>query len=545
MNGTVVIKKLESDHTCPRAMRNKIVTSNWIARKYLHVFRIRSEFSCKELGKDLMQRFAFDATKWRLYHSKRKVIEMLGGTVEAHYAKLRSYMLELGKADREGRFELHVDVGVIFKALYIGFSGLRKGFKEGCRPVIGLDGAFLKIYLGGILLTAVGIDGHSQMYPIAWAVVEAENEVCWTWFIKILVEELTLGEGVGITIISDQQKGLENAVQSLLPFAEQRNCARKLEKEDGQAYADLMDKNPCRFCKAFLTPGNCSDAILNNVCECFNAYILEARSKHVLDMLDEMRTTLMERLYRNSVEMESGGINSTVCPKVRKKIEAMVYESRNCTTIPAVGGKLEVSHFEDKFVVTPSLRQCGCRKWDLTGIPCLHACAAIHFLKHNVDGYVHEYFSLSKYKLAYGYGLPALNGEKLWPQAEGYPVVPPPVKKMPGRPKEVRRRDPLEKDPARPNRMKKICVMTCRKCFQEGHNSRTCKNEPVEVQPKPKAKMGRPRKTPSIAESGTTAITGRGGRMGGCGGGRTGGCGGGRGAGDGSIPTQQSNNNNG
>lgn len=122
----------------------------------------------------------------------------------------------------------------------------------------------------------------------------------------------------------------------------------------------------------------------------------------------------------------------------------------------------------------------------MTGIPCLHACAVIHFLKQNVDDYVHEYFSLSKYKVAYGYGLPALNGEKLWPVAEGYPVVPPPVKKMPGRPKKVRRRDPFEKDPARPNRMRKICVMTCQKCFQEGHNSKTCKNDPVEVQPKPK-----------------------------------------------------------
>ena len=204
--GCVVIKKLEPEHTCPRAMRNKIVTSNWIARKYLHVFRLRPEFSCKELGKDLMQRFAFDATKWRLYHSKRKAIEMLMGTVEDHYAKLRSYMLELGRSDREGRFELHVDVGAVFKAVYIGFSGLRKGFKEGCRQLFGLDGAFLKTYLGGILLTAVGTDGNNQMYPIAWAVVEAENEVCWAWFINILAEELALGEGVGITIISDQQK---------------------------------------------------------------------------------------------------------------------------------------------------------------------------------------------------------------------------------------------------------------------------------------------------------------------------------------------------
>ena len=310
-------------------------------------------------------------------------------------------------------------------------------------------------------------------------------------------------------------------MQEHIPLAEHRNCARhiyanwkkthkgpalkqlfwklvrstymeeydasckELEIEDGQAYADLMDKNPSRFCKAFLSPIQCSDAILNNVCECFNAYILEARSKHIIDMLEDIRTALMERLYRKNVDIESAEKSSNICPKVRKKIDNMIYESRNCTTLPSVGGIFEVKHFQDRFVVNPSLRQCGCRKWELTGIPCVHGCVVINFLKHNVDEYVHEYFSVSKYKLAYGYGLPALNGEKLWPPAEGYPVVPPPIKKMPSRPKKVRRRDPYEKDPLKPNRLRKICVMTCQNCLQEGHNSRTCKNDVVELPAKP------------------------------------------------------------
>ena len=93
---------------------------------------------------------------------------------------------------------------------------------------------------------------------------------------------------------------------------------------------------------------------------------------------------------------------------------------------------------------------------------------------------------MSKYKLAYGYDLPAVNGEKLWPVAEVYPVTPPPVRKMPGRLKKVRRRDPFEKDLDRPNRLRKICVMTCQNCFQEGHNSRTCKNEIVRLLEQPK-----------------------------------------------------------
>lgn len=45
------------------------------------------------------------------------------------------------------------------------------------------------------------------MYPVAWAVVEGENNDSWEWFMQELrkVLEVTDG-GKGWTLISDQQK---------------------------------------------------------------------------------------------------------------------------------------------------------------------------------------------------------------------------------------------------------------------------------------------------------------------------------------------------
>lgn len=74
------------------------------------------------------------------------------------------------------------------------------------KRVIGVDGAFLKTYLGGVLLCTVGKDPNNQMYPKAWAVVEVENLENWSWFLRILMEDMGLGEGAGTTFISDQQK---------------------------------------------------------------------------------------------------------------------------------------------------------------------------------------------------------------------------------------------------------------------------------------------------------------------------------------------------
>ena len=52
---------------------------------------------------------------------------------------------------------------------------LKAGWKSGCRPIIGLDGCFLKTVCGGQLLSAVGRDGNNQMFPIAHSIVEIEN----------------------------------------------------------------------------------------------------------------------------------------------------------------------------------------------------------------------------------------------------------------------------------------------------------------------------------------------------------------------------------
>lgn len=57
----------------------------------------------------------------------------------------------------------------LFKRMYVCLVGLKKGFLEGCRKVIGLGGCFLKG------LFAVGVDANNGMWPVAYAVVEGEN----------------------------------------------------------------------------------------------------------------------------------------------------------------------------------------------------------------------------------------------------------------------------------------------------------------------------------------------------------------------------------
>jgi len=92
---------------------------------------------------------------------------------------------------------------------------LRKGFLQRCRPFIYLDGCFLKCPFGRQLLSVVGGDRNNQMFPLAWAIVESENIQSRPWFLNLLANDLHTIDGIGYTLMSNQQKGLIHAISNV------------------------------------------------------------------------------------------------------------------------------------------------------------------------------------------------------------------------------------------------------------------------------------------------------------------------------------------
>ena len=116
----------------------------------------------------------------------------------------------------------------VFQRIYICLAALRKGWLEGCRRIIGLDGCFIKGQHRGQLLTAVGVDPNNQMYPIAYVVVETENRETWQWFLELLKVDLNINNSHGIAWITDKQKGLIDAITDFFPNSKHQFCVKHL-----------------------------------------------------------------------------------------------------------------------------------------------------------------------------------------------------------------------------------------------------------------------------------------------------------------------------
>jgi hypothetical protein len=77
-----------------------------------------------------------------------------------------------------------------FHMLYFSLVAMKRGFRVGCRPIIGLDGCFLKGPYKVQLLLAISRDGNNNMYPVVLVVVEAKTKDSWIWFLEFLLLDL-------------------------------------------------------------------------------------------------------------------------------------------------------------------------------------------------------------------------------------------------------------------------------------------------------------------------------------------------------------------
>ncbi|KAK7244700.1 hypothetical protein RIF29_39526 [Crotalaria pallida] len=330
---TFRIKTLIPNHTCGRVFDNKNAKTKWVAKKMVNKFINNVNLSLNEVIDEIRTGFQAGITGYRAFAARKMAREALDGDAMKQYSMLWSYAAELRRACEGNTCKMtvtrpHPGLQPRFGSFYMCLDGCKKGFVNGCRPFIGVDGCHLKTQYGGILLIAVGRDPNDQYFPLAFAVVETECKDSWRWFLELLLEDIGDISTNRWIFMSDQQKGLMQVFDELLNGVEHRNCLRHLYNnlkkavpsggtqlrdlmmgaakamyvEDfnnwmGQirdinevAYNWLIGKDVRSWCKhAFSFYPKC-DVLMNNLSEAFNSTILLARDRPIITMFEWIRT---------------------------------------------------------------------------------------------------------------------------------------------------------------------------------------------------------------------------------------------------------------
>ena len=178
------MKSLSDDQTCAMSLKNKFVNSKMIVDKYADQWRVNPNWNFAGVAHQLRVDTSVDVSVWQYYRARKRAKKMIQGSVEDQYSKVRDYGAEIMRTNPGNTVSLKCytkegEENPRFQKLYICLDALNKGWKEGCRPILGLDGCHTKVVHLGQLLTAVGIDPNNQMYLVAYALVESECRDTW------------------------------------------------------------------------------------------------------------------------------------------------------------------------------------------------------------------------------------------------------------------------------------------------------------------------------------------------------------------------------
>ncbi|XP_075095251.1 uncharacterized protein LOC107822932 [Nicotiana tabacum] len=296
-----IVKNYNPLHKCNGTIKNKLCNSKYLAERYKD--RIISEpniriFKFRELVQKELEVYIGRTVARK---TKNIALTQIMGDHVKEFGRILDYRDEL----------LRTNPG----STYIAFL-------DGCRRYIGFDGCFLKGVCKGQLLVAVCKDENNYMLPLAWAVVEVENTFNWRWFVNLLKNDLELGDGTELTVITDMQNVLDKTISEILPQAEHRMCAMHIlanwskkwrgierrncfwrcvrstyeqelknnldhmEKLGDKIVEDLQYYNKERWCKVYFKYFSNRDSVDNNMAKIFNSWILGPRHKTIITILE-------------------------------------------------------------------------------------------------------------------------------------------------------------------------------------------------------------------------------------------------------------------
>ncbi|XP_028078288.1 uncharacterized protein LOC114280148 [Camellia sinensis] len=157
----------------------------------------------------------------------------LFGDFATSFDQFRWYLETAMRTNPGSVFELDVDESSgCFRRLFMAFHGCLYGFQF-CCSLLFVDGTFLKGRYKGHLLAATSKDGNQGLFLLAFAIVDAENQDNWMWFLSQLLK--AVGSGQRLTFVSDRQHGLLNALSVVFPNAHHAFCLNHLKR-------NLIDK---------------------------------------------------------------------------------------------------------------------------------------------------------------------------------------------------------------------------------------------------------------------------------------------------------------
>jgi len=194
---TFEVRSTTSTHTCSVDARGDFhkqastaVIGKLMGTKYIGVGRGPRP---NELRRMLRQEFNLNVSYWKAWRTREIAMDNAMGSAMGSYALNQPYFKLLLETNPNSlvAMETEKDASGVerFKYLFFTLHACVLGYPY-MRKVIVIDGTHLRGRYGGCLVAASAQDANFQIFPIAFGIVNSENDEAWTWFMTKLTEAI-------------------------------------------------------------------------------------------------------------------------------------------------------------------------------------------------------------------------------------------------------------------------------------------------------------------------------------------------------------------
>ncbi|XP_026459869.1 uncharacterized protein LOC113360587 [Papaver somniferum] len=370
-----------------------------------------------------------------------------------------------------------------FESMTIRFAGAIKGWKEGCRSVIGLDACHLNGKCSGVLMAATGLDGQNGLVPLGIGVFPTETIENWTMFLTDLKPLLSSHQNP-LTFISDRHKGLHEVVPVVYPDSHALKHMEDMKKENVAAVVYLEEVGVESWSRAFFDDTSKCEHLNNNSSDSFISMVKNLRYKPIC-RLGILYNRLVMSLFHKRRKESAKWDPTRLVPTAMKLIGKMCKLVGAFKVDPCVSGKLyEVTNEGSKavFIVKLDEKQCSCLQWQLIRFVCQHVVCCLKPFRPDWTRYCSHYYTIAAYKRTYALVVFPFPAPEDWSELEEHENIEleSAIKiRKSGRPRVKRRRSWDE--PKAPTK-----AYSCSRCKSTGHNKTTCQGGDVGKNPKSK-----------------------------------------------------------
>ncbi|KAL1341755.1 hypothetical protein AAHE18_09G109000 [Arachis hypogaea] len=511
---TFTIRTIHENHTCGGIahLGHQQASVQWVANSVEQRLKENPNCKPKEILEEIHRVHGITLSYKQAWRGKERIMAAMRGSFGEGYRLLPQYCEQLKRTNPGSIASVYGSpTDNCFQRLFVSFQACIYGFLNACRPLLGLDRTYLKSKYLGTLLLATGFDGDSALFPLAFGVVDEENDDNWMWFLSELhnLLEINTENMPRLTILSDRLKGIVDGVEANFPTAFHGFCMRHLSdsfrkefnntmlgnllweaanaltviefeakvleiEEISQDAAYWIRRIPPRLWATAYFEGQRFGHLTANIVESLNTWILEASGLPIIQMMECIRRQLMT--WFNERRETSMQWTSILVPSAERRVAEALEHARTYQVLRANEAEFEVISHEGTNIVDIRNRCCLCRGWQLYGLPCAHAVAALLSCRQNVHRFTESCFTVATYRKTYSQTIHPIPDKSLWKElSEGDPnatnaldvvINPPKSLRPPGRPRKKRVR---AEDRGRVKR-----VVHCSRCNQTGHFRTTC-----------------------------------------------------------------------